>query len=406
MQGQQIEKIKQLVNTSAILNLNERGEWLELLDLMNDKQLGELERILLSAVSKKPATESAQPGQKSSYVPLSGTSEDKPSFAKASEGKPKFTFSNPALTNPKLSHIVNFPRLDVLDNKAGKDISPNKPSYAKASEDKPGSSFSDKLKAMFTEKELPAGNPQHALELANAKNQPVAATVKPSALPKVGLPPVVPKPPAPVNTQNPSVVNIFADKVVLQQPDAQKGIPANLIINQPVSPPIQPEAAVKAALGHFQVVSQPTNPPGASNAIKIPEMVKPEPLTSLTGHLALPKVPLTLPHPAANKPATAAVAGLESLADLNSLNIGILEKYNLESLALKLKNLRAKYGYHDVVFNIEKSPLFKNYIQTGVELLAKQTDFEQLTPKAGAGNYLNRQQFEKLTDLLLEIQTG
>ncbi len=53
----EIEKIKGLVRSSAILSVSERTEWLALLDSMSDKQLGELEKILASsqqsAVSNK-----------------------------------------------------------------------------------------------------------------------------------------------------------------------------------------------------------------------------------------------------------------------------------------------------------------------------------------------------------------
>ena len=49
MKLDETNKIKSLVNTAAILSASEKAEWLALLDVMNDKQLGELEGILVGS---------------------------------------------------------------------------------------------------------------------------------------------------------------------------------------------------------------------------------------------------------------------------------------------------------------------------------------------------------------------
>jgi hypothetical protein len=52
MQPERIEKIKKLIENSSILSLPEKQDWLSMLELMNDKQLLELERILEPIVVK------------------------------------------------------------------------------------------------------------------------------------------------------------------------------------------------------------------------------------------------------------------------------------------------------------------------------------------------------------------
>ncbi|MCX6797249.1 MAG: hypothetical protein NTX98_02105, partial [Candidatus Doudnabacteria bacterium] len=59
---------------------------------------------------------------------------------------------------------------------------------------------------------------------------------------------------------------------------------------------------------------------------------------------------------------------------------------------------------HNVIFSLEKSPLFKAYINTGIKVLGSQTGFGQ-----GYGgqtsDILKQEDFEKFTDLLMGLQT-
>ncbi|HMQ01583.1 MAG TPA: hypothetical protein PKD79_00725 [Candidatus Doudnabacteria bacterium] len=54
-----ISMLTQLVNSSSILNAQEKAEWLALMDLMNDKQLAELEEILQNSSPASVNTEAS-----------------------------------------------------------------------------------------------------------------------------------------------------------------------------------------------------------------------------------------------------------------------------------------------------------------------------------------------------------
>ena len=59
-----LSDIRAKIDASTILSPEEKGEWLGLLDLMNDKQLTELEEILASPQSTTPAQQPARPTSK------------------------------------------------------------------------------------------------------------------------------------------------------------------------------------------------------------------------------------------------------------------------------------------------------------------------------------------------------
>jgi hypothetical protein len=72
----------------------------------------------------------------------------------------------------------------------------------------------------------------------------------------------------------------------------------------------------------------------------------------------------------------------------------------------KLKALVGKFGYHEVVSNFEHSPLFKSYIDTGLKILEDQTSFESLDESTTMVKYLSREEFERVVDLLRQLQAG
>lgn len=84
-----IEKIRSNIQTSTLLSDHEKADWLNLLELMNDKQLGELEEILAAEV-KKPTIQ--QPAA-TATVP--------------SKTAPAQNSVNPVI--PALKHIANMP---------------------------------------------------------------------------------------------------------------------------------------------------------------------------------------------------------------------------------------------------------------------------------------------------------
>jgi len=87
---------------------------------------------------------------------------------------------------------------------------------------------------------------------------------------------------------------------------------------------------------------------------------------------------------------------LESLEDVSGLSPQDLDNHATATFLAKLQKLINHYGRHEVVFNLEKSPLYRAYVNTGVELL-----------KAGAGDnssaagQLKRENFENFMDLLI-----
>lgn len=83
-----IETISKNIQTSTLLSDSEKSDWLSLLELMNDKQLGELEEIL---TAEPVATTPPQPTPAPAPRPVSA---------------PK---AYPVQTMPPLSHIANIP---------------------------------------------------------------------------------------------------------------------------------------------------------------------------------------------------------------------------------------------------------------------------------------------------------
>lgn len=88
---QRIETLRQLIVVSTVLTESEKTEWLSLLELMNDKQLGELEEIL---AADKPAA----PPVSSPPTPPPATTPTPPPVPPVSVGR-----------MPQLSHISNLP---------------------------------------------------------------------------------------------------------------------------------------------------------------------------------------------------------------------------------------------------------------------------------------------------------
>jgi hypothetical protein len=146
----QLDTFRILVEQSSLLTESERLQWLELLPLMNDKQLLELRGILRSPDPTQPA-------------------------------KP--------MELPSLRHIVNMPQgvLHESDSVAVRQPVPAQPSAAKPA----GSSISfgqwqDHVKQTLTEKELPAAKvlPTATVSRPTVAAQPIPRTTiaaKPAA---------------------------------------------------------------------------------------------------------------------------------------------------------------------------------------------------------------------------------
>ncbi len=163
MENEHQQKIQNLVKVSSILVEAEKNEWLELMDLMNDRQLLELERILQDSGNNQKAV-----------VAKEG---EKPSQVQSLKSKPIETqpVKNPA-TSP-FSHILNFPKAP-----GAQPLPPIKPLpivqakvESRIVEPKKQSPFLAKLKNIFTEKELPAPHQGALSDHSVVKDLPVKA---------------------------------------------------------------------------------------------------------------------------------------------------------------------------------------------------------------------------------------
>jgi hypothetical protein len=265
---------------------------------------------------------------------------------------------------PKLSHIMNLPNLGNL-NQAPKTIAQvQKPPF----QTKP-SAFASRLKAMFQEKELPSGNAELELSAGQEKNGKSPASTKQDVAksPEQKSEAGGPRPFFPLK-ENPPVKQqeVKPEPVVLKAP-----------------PPVPPKPKT-VSLDSFS----PPAVPLAPKPLKIPDYPK-------VGSASIPQK-----EPAAAKP----ISGLENLQDLAAMQSKILQLSSADTLAKKIKPLINKNGYFDVIFNIEKSPAYKDYISTGLKLLSEQSNFESLGEETGG--YLNRDQFETFADMLAKIQAS
>ena len=359
LQTDRIENLKRLINSSVILNSQERAEWLALLDLMNDKQFLELEKILGSRGQQAVSSQ-----VKTSALPKAPAAIAKPAVEKKVEAAP-LKPAPPVMQMPKLSHIVNLPRMEAGASKPPVAVMP-KP----AAVEKQPYVFGDKLKSIVSEKELAPGKPEFELELS------ALSADRPASLPG-----------AAASDKKPSFISSFLSLAKAKPAEPLPSVPGLKDQMRPALPQV-PKPLAKAAF------VQPSSAP-----VKLLN-IQPKPVASPLPAVVAPKeaVSVVKPEPPKSSP--------ENLSDLAVLDEKILRNNKFEDLLGKMKGLIGKYGYHDVVFNLEKSPLYASYIKTGVELLSKQISFEQLNEQTKGENSLSRQQFETLADLLRQMQAG
>ena len=101
---QRIETIRKNVQISTLLSDHEKSDWLNLLELMNDKQLGELEDILAS--DPNVAKTSSQAQKIPSSKPLAPT---QPNFQNQPTQQTQPVQTDSVQQLPPLSHIANMP---------------------------------------------------------------------------------------------------------------------------------------------------------------------------------------------------------------------------------------------------------------------------------------------------------
>ena len=179
------EKLRALIQTSPILSPQEKAEWLALLALMNDKQMGELEKILTSGI-KNPELAVENNAKKNQTPPSPASLVTASLPTKDHSGVPQAQI-------PRLSHIVNLPRITQLTGKPASapkvgGITPAMRLNAtqqiseQSIKAKQNNGFAAKIKAIFSEKELTTSKAEFPLELTDG-NKPARVN-----LPKLNMP--------------------------------------------------------------------------------------------------------------------------------------------------------------------------------------------------------------------------
>jgi hypothetical protein len=393
MNFQLIEKIRPLVKSSPLLNETERQEWLMLLELMNDKQLVELQRILepinqpISQSANQPAVKQEIQNQKK---------EDE----------------------PRLKHILNFPSTpasrhrdvtsEVFVNDKVKKV--DTPSTVPAAAGTPSpsrekekgmakSGFLSSLKNVLGKKELKPGHAEFQLELKD-KNVEIPDALKtilhhkdlghPAVLKQ--LPPVVPTPAKKLTESVPAkvVLPIAKSKPISFNSPVNKFIPGVQLPNLPEG------ASVK---GLDKARPERVNPQPVHEILVPKKQLVPEvPENRVENKQKIQETPVQLRSSFSH-------VNLKNLEDATKLSPAVLESADINELAKKIKDLINSEGYYQTFFSLEKSTLFKQYLLTGLDCLYKEVSVAELAQEH-PNQYLTKEQFEKFTDLLMVSQSG
>jgi hypothetical protein len=375
MNSERLQKTKILVQTSPILNKQEKDDWSNLLELMNDKQVMELESIL----SYKPAVS-----------PLASPNSSAP---------------------VALSHIMNFPT-HIPDKQT--------PPKAPALQEKPKDTrFSKWLKATVAEKELPKPPVEKALPAAP---KPVKPDPIPVIQPLIIDPPIEKKPAAPP-------ILPLANKPVLKPllPEEKKpDVAQKQVVSLPEKKPIEKEktrlpvdlagAFMPKKLDTRQsgLINYPQNFSEASASLQNTQGVQQPALGEVkktgSSQVSIPQAPKNNLHPQTEKttPGSSLKLQISDLKEMGAIAGLTLDKYKKDgpdAFANILASGIKSFGYHKAIAALEVSSLYSSYIDTGLKLLSEGKSFEDLMlndfsePK----KYLTRSDFEKFTDLLRQV---
>lgn len=364
MNSQLAEKLKSMIDGSSILNSYEKQEWLALLDLMNDKQILELERILGGPGQNVVKNIIIEPLVKK---PLSSAIEN--NKAPAVNNQPVFQAA--VSKAPHLGHIVNLPKIETSQEKKDeREFLAKYPKPAKENLPAKQGNFLQKLKNILREPELPSGHPEYELKLTDGHNDLYKKSpTSPLVLKKT--PPIIPVSPKKILSDLNKTVGSFEKEPAMQS--VSEIIEKHEIL-QKKSPGLE-------------------NWPKHITANKISAPVKGGVPPARVSSVPLQEI----------KPVKVDFGRLKNLQDLALLSETVLYGENEEAFTRKLKDMIKVYGYHQVLQYLEKSPLYSSYIDTGKELLQKPETFEEAVKNNP--DLLDREGFERLADILRVIQT-
>ncbi len=448
MNFQLIEKIRTLVKNSPLLNETERQEWLMLLELMNDKQLVELQRILEPAsqlVSKQYTVNSTQDiGNKE-------ISKSVPPHPASGHPLPQGRGKNEELLGeggnkvgePHLKHILNFPSTPASRHRDvtsevfvdEKTMVGSTPSIVPAAAGTPSpsrekekgmakSGFFSSLKNILGKKELKPGHAEFQLELSSSI--PQSGTMADKKDKNVEIPDALKTILHHKDLGHPAVLK----KIIENPPHPAFGhplpqgrggkeaplVPTPVKVVPPVakSKPISFSSPVNKFIPGVQL---PNLPEGAS--VKGLDKARPERVNRQPVHeILVPKKQLVPDMSGSNIEnklerketpvqlrSSFAHVNLKNLEDAAKLSPAVLESADINELAKKIKDLINSEGYYQTFFSLEKSTLFKQYLLTGLDCLYKEVSVEELAQEH-PNQYLTKEQFEKFTDLLMISQSG
>lgn len=106
--SKRLEVIREKIKISKLLNDHEKSDWLNLLELMNDKQFGELEEILAAEFPTLKQEEEQAPEPKIPAAPIQPIIKPSPQPV-VPPAMPSAPVKAPASKMPPLSHIANIP---------------------------------------------------------------------------------------------------------------------------------------------------------------------------------------------------------------------------------------------------------------------------------------------------------
>lgn len=435
-------KIQTLVRGSSILNQAEKQEWLELMELMNDRQLLELERIL-DEVSLKPQIQTAP---KPAVTP-------KPEAPKLPPivPKPKSNVDNSDLPKSPFSHILNLPGSQAT-------VSPNISLKQSEPPKKPDSPFFKSLKNILAEKELPAAKIEKLPKPEEIKKAPIPLKVPPKPVPPPLKP--LPKPlehpkPKPELKKDSDKVRDSVLEALKRQKDQHENVTINVFVNDEKAKELVPEVVKQSqehkTAGLTSLPNAETPQVSAQNS-KIPAIVfasvgnpidlnsqkqgeqelqkkeqeKKEPTVTLGKDL--PKTVETLPkfEPKGElKPVIQATGAeiekpliqpkkdtgkfvieekpgdevrIQTLEDLAGITPEEFQQHAVGTFLKKMQKLVAQYDLHTVFLSLENSPLYKAYIHTGVTWLKNGGNI------SSEPGLLLQKDFERFADLLIVMR--
>ena len=303
MQADQQQKLAQLINTSQVLQNDERQAWLAMLPVMNDKQAGDLFAILMSPVTKK----TIQSGSTSQ-------NDKQPSLRHIANLPTEMSYhmgSNDRPSQQSVSQPVAVKQKSMARPQAPQSHQPSRPSGA------PHPDMSQVIKQRLEEKELPASHDAEPLELTSGHvSAPTTQTTQ-------------------KNKPKPSIVE---DSEVQSMRKKISDPRSASLATMP-----KPQQQTNEYIPLDELLKDRKNREGAREAIRV--AAKPKPVVT---------------NPSANP-----AQEINNIDSITSCSLETLQNQGFQALNDQLIKLVREHGYFAVILRFEASPLYKQYLEAG-----------------------------------------